>query len=163
MTSLYEIATTYRADAAPVARPRPTAEVVTDTLDAVAGELEVKAQNVVMFARDLQLPPPPSRTQRNRWQAPQGYREPGETPSGVRAGMHATADLKTNAPFSARHPGETSERWDVRNPAKAYCRGIHERQSHHRHTRQDRDCRRDQGRARKCRARLVQCTPLAIS
>ena len=54
MTSLYEIATTYRADAARLQDLDLPAEVVTDTLDAMAGELEVKAQNVVMFARDLQ-------------------------------------------------------------------------------------------------------------
>ena len=30
------------------------AEVITDTLDAMSGELEVKAQNVVMYARNLQ-------------------------------------------------------------------------------------------------------------
>ena len=54
MTSLYEIAASYRADAARLADLDLPAEVVTDTLDAMAGELEVKAQNVVMFARDLQ-------------------------------------------------------------------------------------------------------------
>lgn len=54
MTSLYEIAATYRADAARLSDLDLPAEVVTDTLDAMAGELEVKAQNVVMFARDLQ-------------------------------------------------------------------------------------------------------------
>lgn len=54
MTSLYEIATIYRADAARLQDLDLPAEVVTDTLDAMAGELEVKAQNVVMFARDLQ-------------------------------------------------------------------------------------------------------------
>ena len=52
--SLYEIATTYRADAARLADLDLPAEVVTDTLDAMAGELEVKAQNVVMYARNLQ-------------------------------------------------------------------------------------------------------------
>ena len=52
--SLYEIATTYLADAARLQDLDLPAEVVTDTLDAMAGELEVKAQNVVMFARDLQ-------------------------------------------------------------------------------------------------------------
>lgn len=54
MTSLYEIAATYRDDAARLADLDLPAEVVTDTLDAMAGELEVKAQNVVMFAKDLQ-------------------------------------------------------------------------------------------------------------
>lgn len=54
MTTLYEIAATYRADATRLADLDLPAEVVTDTLDAMSGELEVKAQNVVMFARDLQ-------------------------------------------------------------------------------------------------------------
>lgn len=54
MTSLYEIAATYRADVARLADLDLPAEVVTDTLDAMAGELEVKAQNVVMYARNLQ-------------------------------------------------------------------------------------------------------------
>lgn len=54
MTSLYEISLAYRADAARLADLDLPAEVVTDTLDAMAGELEVKAQNVVYFARDLQ-------------------------------------------------------------------------------------------------------------
>ncbi len=52
--SLYEIAATYRADAARLADLDLPAEVVTDTLDAMSGELEVKAQNVVMYARNLQ-------------------------------------------------------------------------------------------------------------
>jgi len=52
--SLYEIATTYRADVARLADLDLPAEVVTDTLDAMSGELEVKAQNVVMYARNLQ-------------------------------------------------------------------------------------------------------------
>lgn len=54
MTSLYEISATYRADAARLADLDLPAEVVTDTLDGMAGELEAKAQNVVMFAKDLQ-------------------------------------------------------------------------------------------------------------
>ena len=53
MTSLYEIAASYRADVARLADLDLPAEVVTDTLDAMAGDLEVKAQNVVFFARDL--------------------------------------------------------------------------------------------------------------
>lgn len=52
--NLYEIAVQYREDAHRLADLDMPAEVVTDTLDAMAGELEVKAQNVVMFARDLQ-------------------------------------------------------------------------------------------------------------
>lgn len=54
MTSLYEIAAAYRNDAAQLADLDLPADVVTDTLDGMAGELEVKAQNVVMFAKDLQ-------------------------------------------------------------------------------------------------------------
>lgn len=54
MTSLYEISLAYRADVARLADIDLPAEVVTDTLDAMAGELEVKAQNVVMYARNLQ-------------------------------------------------------------------------------------------------------------
>ena len=54
MASLYDISAQYRADAARLADLDLPAEVVTDTLDAMSGELEVKAQNVVMFARDLQ-------------------------------------------------------------------------------------------------------------
>lgn len=54
MTSLYEISLAYRADAQRLADLDLPADVVTDTLDAMSGELEVKAQNVVFFARDLQ-------------------------------------------------------------------------------------------------------------
>lgn len=54
MASLYDIAAQYRADAARLADLDLPGEVVTDTLDAMSGDLEVKAQNVVMFARDLQ-------------------------------------------------------------------------------------------------------------
>lgn len=52
--NLYEIAVAYREDAHRLADLDMPAEVVTDTLDAMAGDLEVKAQNVVFFARDLQ-------------------------------------------------------------------------------------------------------------
>ena len=54
MSSLYEIAASYRADVARLADLDLPAEVITDTLDAMSGELEVKAQNVVMYARNLQ-------------------------------------------------------------------------------------------------------------
>ena len=43
MSSLYEIATSYRADVARLADLDLPAEVITDTLDAMSGELEVKA------------------------------------------------------------------------------------------------------------------------
>lgn len=54
MASLYDISAQYRADASRLADLDLPAEVVTDTLDAMSGELEAKAQNVVFFARDLQ-------------------------------------------------------------------------------------------------------------
>lgn len=54
MTSLYEIAHTYREDAKRLADLDIPEDVVIDTLDAMAGDLEVKAQNVVFFAKDLQ-------------------------------------------------------------------------------------------------------------
>ena len=54
MSSLYEISLAYRADVARLADLDLPAEVITDTLDAMSGELEVKAQNVVMYARNLQ-------------------------------------------------------------------------------------------------------------
>ena len=44
MTSLYDIAAQYRADVARLADLDLPAEVITDTLDAMSGELEVKAQ-----------------------------------------------------------------------------------------------------------------------
>lgn len=52
--NLYEIAVQYREDAHRLADLDLPADVVTDTLDSMSGELEVKAKNVVMFARDLQ-------------------------------------------------------------------------------------------------------------
>lgn len=52
--SLYDIAAQYRADAAALADLDLPAEVVTDTLDGLSGELEVKAQNVVFAARNMQ-------------------------------------------------------------------------------------------------------------
>ena len=54
MASLYDISAQYRADAARLADLDLPAEVVTDTLDAMSGDLEVKAQNVVMYALNLQ-------------------------------------------------------------------------------------------------------------
>lgn len=52
--SLYDIASAYRADAAALADLDLPREVVIDTLDGMSGDLEVKAQNVVMYARNLQ-------------------------------------------------------------------------------------------------------------
>jgi hypothetical protein len=53
MTSLYEIAATYRNDAATLADLDLDDQTLADTLEGMAGELEVKAQNVVMFAKNL--------------------------------------------------------------------------------------------------------------
>ncbi len=52
--SLFDIAAQYRADADRLADLDLPAEVVTDTLDGLSGELEVKAQNVVFAARNMQ-------------------------------------------------------------------------------------------------------------
>ena len=54
MTTLYEIAATYRNDAHRLADLDLPAEVVTDTPEAMSGDLEENAQNVVMYARNLQ-------------------------------------------------------------------------------------------------------------
>lgn len=52
--SLYEISLAYRADVARLADLDLPAEVVTDTLDAMSGDLETKAQNVAFLARNLE-------------------------------------------------------------------------------------------------------------
>jgi hypothetical protein len=54
MTALYEIAAVYRADAAKLADLDLDEQTLADTLEGLGGELEVKAQNVVMFARNLE-------------------------------------------------------------------------------------------------------------
>lgn len=54
MTALYEIAAIYRADAAKLADLDLDEQTLADTLEGMSGELEVKAQNVVMFARNLE-------------------------------------------------------------------------------------------------------------
>lgn len=54
MTALYEIAATYRADAEKLADMDLDEQTLADTLEGLGGELEVKAQNVVMFARNLE-------------------------------------------------------------------------------------------------------------
>jgi len=54
MTALYEIAATYRADAEKLADMELDEQTLADTLEGLGGELEVKAQNVVMFARNLE-------------------------------------------------------------------------------------------------------------
>ena len=55
MTALYVIAQEYRDAAARLADLDLPAEVVADTLDSLSGELEVKAQNVAMFVRNLEV------------------------------------------------------------------------------------------------------------
>ncbi|MDR0274111.1 MAG: siphovirus Gp157 family protein [Burkholderiaceae bacterium] len=52
--TLYDIAALYRADADKLAELDLDDQVVLDTLESMSGALEVKAQNVVAFARNLQ-------------------------------------------------------------------------------------------------------------
>lgn len=54
MTSLYEISAAYRADTEKLAELDLDEQTLLDTLEGMSGELEVKAQNVVMFARNLE-------------------------------------------------------------------------------------------------------------
>jgi hypothetical protein len=54
MTALYELAATFRADAERLADLDLDPQTLADTLEGMGGELEVKAQNVVMFARNLE-------------------------------------------------------------------------------------------------------------
>lgn len=54
MTTLYALADQYRADAAKLADLDLPPEAVADTLEAMAGELEVKAQNVALMARSFE-------------------------------------------------------------------------------------------------------------
>lgn len=54
MTALYELAAEYRADAEKLADMDLDEQTLADTLEGLSGELEVKAQNVVMFTRNLE-------------------------------------------------------------------------------------------------------------
>ena len=54
MSSLYEIAAVYRADADRLADLDLDAQTVLDTLECLSGELESKAQSVVYVARNLE-------------------------------------------------------------------------------------------------------------
>ena len=54
MTALYELAAEYRADAEKLADMDLDEQTLADTLEGLGGELEVKAQNVVMFTRNLE-------------------------------------------------------------------------------------------------------------
>lgn len=52
--TLYEIASIHRADVEKLADLELDPQTLADTLESMGGELEVKAQNVVMFARNLE-------------------------------------------------------------------------------------------------------------
>lgn len=54
MTALYEIATEYRNAVEKLADLDLDEQTIADTLEGLGGELEVKAQNVVMFTRNLE-------------------------------------------------------------------------------------------------------------
>ncbi len=55
MTALYVIANEYRAAAMKLADMDLDAQTIADTLESLSGELEVKAQNVAMFVRNLEV------------------------------------------------------------------------------------------------------------
>lgn len=54
MTALYELAHQYRADLEKLADLDLDEQTLADTLEGLGGELEVKAQNVIMFTRNLE-------------------------------------------------------------------------------------------------------------
>jgi len=54
LPALYEIAATYRAQAEQLADLDLPAEVIADTLESMAGELEVKSANVIFAARNME-------------------------------------------------------------------------------------------------------------
>lgn len=54
MTALYDIAAEYRDAASKLADLDLDAQTVADTLEGLSGDLEVKAQNVAFFARNLE-------------------------------------------------------------------------------------------------------------
>jgi len=54
MTALYELAQEYRAAAEKLADLDLDEQTLADTLEGMSGDLEVKAQNVVMFTRNLE-------------------------------------------------------------------------------------------------------------
>jgi hypothetical protein len=53
MTALYFIANEYRADLAKLQALDLDEQTLTDTLESMGGDLEIKAQNVALFARSL--------------------------------------------------------------------------------------------------------------
>jgi hypothetical protein len=55
MTALYVLAQQYRADADKLADMELDDQTLSDTLEGMGGELELKAENVVMFARNLEV------------------------------------------------------------------------------------------------------------
>ena len=54
MTALYQLAQDFRAAAEQLADLYLPPEVVADTLESIGGDLEAKAQNVALFARNLE-------------------------------------------------------------------------------------------------------------
>lgn len=54
MTALYELAQEYRAAAEKLADMDIDDQTLSDTLEGMSGELEVKAQNVIMFCRNIE-------------------------------------------------------------------------------------------------------------
>ena len=54
MTALYELAAEYRTDCEKLADMDLDEQTLADTLEGLSGELEVKAQNVIMFTRNLE-------------------------------------------------------------------------------------------------------------
>ena len=52
--TLYEIASDYRADMEKLADPELDEQTLSDTLDSMGGELQVKAQSVACFIRNLE-------------------------------------------------------------------------------------------------------------
>lgn len=54
MTALYELAAEYRAAADKLADMDIDEQTISDTLEGMSGELEVKAQNVILFTRNLE-------------------------------------------------------------------------------------------------------------
>jgi len=54
MTALYQLAADFRQAAETLADLDMPPEVVRDTLDSLAGDLELKAQNVALFSRNLE-------------------------------------------------------------------------------------------------------------
>lgn len=55
MTALYELAQQYRADADKLADMELDEQTLADTLEGMGGELELKAENVIMFCRNLEV------------------------------------------------------------------------------------------------------------